>query len=119
MPEASGFVLVGEFNGQASFLTNASQDPAGAALEMVGLCEPKANGFNQVRYYRGLIRAMNNAKNENRTINIARLDDYLRGVVPRESPASWGDAAGGAGMNALRAQAVAARSYSVTENRYA
>ena len=119
IPEASGFVLVGEFNGQASFSTNASQDPAGAALEMVGLCEPKANGFNQVRYYRGLIRAMNNAKNENRTINIARLDDYLRGVVPRESPASWGDAAGGAGMNALRAQAVAARSYSVTENRYA
>ncbi|MFM7828090.1 MAG: SpoIID/LytB domain-containing protein, partial [Acidimicrobiaceae bacterium] len=48
-----------------------------------------------------------------------RLDDYLRGVVPRESPASWGDTAGGAGMNALRAQAVAARSYSVTENRYA
>jgi SpoIID/LytB domain protein len=62
---------------------------------------------------------MNNTKNENRTINIARLDDYLRGVVPRESPASWGDTAGGAGMNALRAQAVAARSYSVTENRYA
>ena len=86
VPETSGFTLVGEFSGQASFLTNASQDPAGAALEMVGLCEPKANGFNQVRYYRGLIRAMNNSKNENRTINIARLDDYLRGVVPRESP---------------------------------
>ena len=118
VPEASGFALIGEFSGQASFSTNASQDSAGAALEMVGLCEPKANNFNQVRYYRGLIRAMNNTKNENRTINIARLDDYLRGVVPRESPSSWGDAAGGAGMNALRAQAVAARSYSVTENRY-
>jgi len=39
------------------------------------------------------------------------LEDYLRGVVPRESPASWGDSGGGAGMNALRAQAVAARSY--------
>ena len=118
VPEASGFILVGEFSGQASFLTNASQDSAGAPLEMVGLCESKANNLNQVRYYRGLIRAMNNTKNENRTINIARLDDYLRGVVPRESPSSWGDAAGGAGMHALRAQAVAARSYSVTENRY-
>ena len=118
VPEANGFVLLGEFNETASFLTNASQDSAGAPLEMVGLCEPKANGFNQVRYYRGLIRAMNNSKNENRTINFARLDDYIRGVVPRESPSSWGDAAGGAGMNALRAQAVAARSYSVTENRY-
>ena len=39
------------------------------------------------------------------------MQDYLRGVVPRESPASWGDAGGGRGMNALMAQAVAARSY--------
>ena len=118
-PEAAGFALLGEFNETASFVTNASQDPAAAALDTVGLCEPKSSSLNQVRYYRGIVRAMNNSKNENRTINIARLDDYLRGVVPRESPASWGDAAGGAGMNALRAQAVAARSYSVTENRYA
>ncbi|MEY4796358.1 MAG: hypothetical protein RLZZ105_784, partial [Actinomycetota bacterium] len=104
-PEAAGFALLGEFNETASFVTNASQDPAAAALDTVGLCEPKSSSLNQVRYYRGIVRAMNNSKNENRTINIARLDDYLRGVVPRESPASWGDAAGGAGMNALRAQA--------------
>lgn len=118
-PEAAGFTLIGEFSETASFATNASQDPAASALDTVGLCEPRSTTVNQVRYYRGVIRAMNNTKNENRTINIARLDDYLRGVVPRESPASWGDTAGGAGMNALRAQAVAARSYSVTENRYA
>ncbi len=117
-PEAAGFALIGEFNETASFVTNASQDPAASALDTVGLCEPRSASANQVRYYRGIIRAINNTKNENRTINIARLDDYLRGVVPRESPASWGDTAGGAGMNALRAQAVAARSYSVTENRY-
>ena len=118
-PESAGFTFVGEFSETASFVTNASQDPAGSSLDMVGLCEPRSASANQVRYYRGIVRAMNNSKNENRTINIARLDDYLRGVVPRESPASWGDAAGGAGMNALRAQAVAARSYAVTENRYA
>ena len=118
-PEAAGFALIGEFNETASFVTNASQDPAATSLDTVGLCEPKSTTANQVRYYRGIVRALNNSKNENRTINIARLDDYIRGVVPRESPASWGDAAGGAGMNALRAQAVAARSYSVTENRYA
>ncbi len=117
-PEAMGFSLIGEFNETASFVTNASQDPAATSLDTVGLCEPRSATSNQVRYYRGVVRAMNNSKNENRTINIARLDDYLRGVVPRESPATWGDTAGGAGMNALRAQAVAARSYSVTENRY-
>jgi SpoIID/LytB domain protein len=40
-------------------------------------------------------------------------------VVPRESPASWGDAAGGRGIEALKAQAVAARSYAWAENRAA
>jgi hypothetical protein len=38
-------------------------------------------------------------------------------VVPRESPASWADQGGGAGLNALKAQAVAARSYAWAENR--
>jgi len=46
-----------------------------------------------------------------RTYNVVRMEELLRGIVPRESPASWGDAAGGQGINALRAQAVAARSY--------
>lgn len=39
------------------------------------------------------------------TVNLVDMDLYLRGVVPRESPASWPAAA-------LQAQAVAARSYS-------
>jgi SpoIID/LytB domain protein len=42
------------------------------------------------------------------------VEDYLRGVVPRESPASWADAGGGRGAQALQAQAVAARSYSLS-----
>jgi len=53
-----------------------------------------------------------------RVVNLVGMEDYLRGVVPRESPASWGDAAGGKGMAALQAQAVAARSYAATQNRY-
>jgi SpoIID/LytB domain protein len=50
-------------------------------------------------------------------VNTLPMEQYLRGVVPRESPASWGDAAGGKGLNALKAQAVAARSYAWSENR--
>lgn len=53
-----------------------------------------------------------------RLVNVVAMDDYLRGVVPRESPASWGDASGGKGMAALQSQAVAARSYSAAQNRY-
>ncbi len=42
-------------------------------------------------------------------INALGLDSYLRGVVPSESPSSWPQAA-------LRAQAVAARTYALTTN---
>ncbi len=39
-------------------------------------------------------------------INAVELEDYVRGVVPRESPSSWP-------IDALKAQAVAARSYAI------
>lgn len=118
-PGSEGFTVVADVATVASFTTTTGQDPASAASSAIGLCEPRTNGRNKIRYYRGEIRAVNNAKGENRTINALPIETYLRGVVPRESPADWGTAAGGAGMNALRAQAVAARSYSATENRYA
>jgi peptidoglycan hydrolase-like amidase len=44
------------------------------------------------------------------TYNVVGLEDYVDGVVPAESPASWAEAGGEA---ALEAQAVAARSYAV------
>jgi len=47
-----------------------------------------------------------------------RVENYLRGVVSREVSTSWGDAGAGAGIHALRAQAVAARSYTRAQNRY-
>lgn len=117
-PASVGFELIGDVADAASFTTQVGQDPAAAPSQLVGLCEPKSDRAHRVRYYRGIIRAVNNSRNENRTINVTTMESYLRGVVPRESPASWGDANGGAGMNALRAQAVAARSYASTESRY-
>lgn len=51
-----------------------------------------------------------------RTVNYLDIEDYLRGVVPRESPASWADATNG--VQSLMAQSVAARSYGWAENRY-
>lgn len=41
------------------------------------------------------------------TVNVVGLDDYVRGVVSAEMPASWAPAA-------LQAQAVAARTYAIT-----
>jgi stage II sporulation protein D len=43
-------------------------------------------------------------------INVLALDDYLQGVVPAESPSSWP-------AEALKAQAVAARSFAVTGSK--
>ena len=42
------------------------------------------------------------------TVNVLGLDDYVRGVIPAEMPTSWRPAA-------LRAQAVAARTYAAYE----
>jgi len=42
------------------------------------------------------------------TVNRVSLDDYVRGVIPREMPALWHQAA-------LRAQAIAARTYAAFE----
>ncbi|WP_420446715.1 SpoIID/LytB domain-containing protein [Candidatus Poriferisodalis sp.] len=44
-------------------------------------------------------------------VNRVPLEQYLRGVVPRESIPEWGAAGDGRGIAALEAQAIAARSY--------
>ncbi|KJF25099.1 stage II sporulation protein [Rhodococcus sp. ACPA4] len=49
-----------------------------------------------------------------RTVNLLDMEDYLLGVVPVEAKADWADSGG---AEALRAQAVAARSYAAVEHR--
>ncbi|MGD9695697.1 MAG: SpoIID/LytB domain-containing protein [Thermoleophilia bacterium] len=60
------------------------------------------------RAYRGVVSAVPRGGSLD-VVNSVRLDDYLLGVVPREMPADWGDDA----PAALRAQAIAARSYAI------
>ena len=55
--------------------------------------------------YRGYISFINNA-GKITTINYVKIGDYLKGVVPNEMPASWN-------IEALKAQTVAARSYTL------
>ncbi|PLS75620.1 MAG: hypothetical protein CYG61_06555 [Actinobacteria bacterium] len=78
---------------------------------MLQLCEGAVT-----RWYRGDFAVVDSGGA--RTVNRLPMQAYLRGVVPRESPASWASLGEGRGMNALRAQAVAARSYGRSENRY-
>jgi SpoIID/LytB domain protein len=58
------------------------------------------------RYYQGSVEVIGS-----QVYDVVPLDDYVAGVVPAESPASWGSSS--LGLNALEAQAVAARSYAL------
>jgi Stage II sporulation protein len=91
-------------------ITGGNGTPEGS----LGVCRPDGT----VVHYRGSIRTVNDGAGANHTVNDVAVEDYLKGVVPREVSASWGLSGGGAGMNALMAQAVAARSYALSQNRY-
>jgi len=67
--------------------------PGGSALSIDG------------KPYRGQLRVFSNRKRL-QVVNALRLEDYLKGVVPAEVPDDWP-------AEALKAQAVAARSYAL------
>ncbi|MDP4713764.1 MAG: hypothetical protein NWP97_04170, partial [Ilumatobacteraceae bacterium] len=90
-----------------TFSVAGADDPATPAASLLGVCD----SAGAVRHYRGNIFASNGTAGENRTMNDVEIEAYVRGVIPRESPASWADRGNGTGINALKAQAVAARSY--------
>ena len=118
----AGFTLIGDnIAGPIDFVSSQGSVPTAIApTDLLGVCEPPSTTFKngRIRYYRGNIRATVDILGNRRTVNLLNAEAYLRGVAPRESPAGWGDIAGGLGMNALRAQSVAARSYSLSEARY-
>jgi SpoIID/LytB domain protein len=94
---------------------------SGVVVAGAGLASDPANHIQicesgQVRGYRGDLQVVNTGSSS-AVVNRVPLEDYLRGVVPREMPASWADRGGGAGANALRVQAVAARSYAISSPR--
>ena len=83
--------------------------PNNSAATVVSICLPSGP-----RAYQGsftLSGADASGFTNSRTVNTLPLDEYVAGVVPSESPASWGAAP--FGEAALEAQAVAARSYAL------
>ncbi|MFH5824198.1 SpoIID/LytB domain-containing protein [Georgenia sp. AZ-5] len=76
-----------------------------------GVAAAKSTTSSGGTWYRGEIRlAPGSAADTFDVVNDVPLESYLRGVVPREAPASWHP-------EALKAQAVAARSYVLSEGR--
>lgn len=108
---------------------SASWTTIGTYSGAVQLSVPTQSGFenlirsceagNTMRAYRGSIVATAYGSDGTRMLvaNRVTLEDYLLGVVGRESPDSWGSLGGGRGMQALMAQTVAARSYAMASSR--
>ena len=68
-----------------------------------------SGGSEVPKRYSGALRsaAVPGASDHN-TVNVLKMDGYLRGVVPAEMPASWS-------LEALKSQAVAARTYAARD----
>ena len=73
-------------------------------------CDGRDTAVESMRTaYRGVLGVVD--QNGPYSFNRVPLEQYLRGVVPRESRPRWGALGDGRGIAALEAQAVAARSY--------
>jgi len=83
-------------------VTITSAAATGALSDLVQTCNPDASRH----WYGGTIVAKASAK----TYDVLALEEYVADVVPRESIAAWGQLGG---EEALKAQAVAARSYGI------
>ena len=103
----AGWTVVAASVSAASLAVTATAGPTDNRADMLALCETGG-----IRWLRGDIWAVDTGHSQ-ATVNHVALDSYVRGVIPRESPASWGTLGGGAGEQALLAQAVAARSYAM------
>jgi len=94
-----GGALYPQVNVAGPVVAQLAADPGDDLSKMLTICGgPTYRGQMQFVFADGI----------EHTVNIVGVEDYLRGVVPRESP-SWFATA------ALQAQAVAARSYAMGE----
>jgi peptidoglycan hydrolase-like amidase len=115
---AGPFVERGSFTAEQAVVRLADPNPD-QRVELLAVCEVSGH-----RYLRGAVVAdsfshANDPTVRQRTMNRVPVESYLRSVVPAESPSSWGGNGTAPGMHALRAQAVAARSYVLAgDSRY-
>ena len=113
-PATGWAVVIADQAGSVTFRPQTDTNASADLSDLVALCEPSTG---RVRSYRGSIRAINSSAGANRTVNQVPLEQYLRSVVGGEVSSGWASLGGGKGAQALQAQAVAARSYGLAENK--
>ena len=90
-------------------ITDKSKNPLGSFRGPIKLIPEKKDGLVSYNnhWYRGeLLLLTNGSKNNLTIVNNVDLEDYLLSAVPSEIPSKWN-------KEALKAQAIAARSYSL------
>lgn len=101
--------LVKNNNGLTTIINKPTNISLGSFPNPILLKPEKSNGlvFCNDKWYRGQLIIITNGDKKNITvINYIDLEDYLLSVVPSEIPSRWNS-------EALKAQTVAARSYSL------
>jgi stage II sporulation protein D len=102
-PAAGGLVtLTGKGKKVGTFKPPLRVQRTGHTLRLMGKALNGVNGG----LYRGTMEIRSVSSHGVMAVNSLPIDDYVRGVVPGEMPATWA-------AEALRAQAVAARSYAL------
>jgi stage II sporulation protein D len=96
-PEADGRVV----------LVDPSGKRVGRFIAPVTVAGPGALSLAGVGTYRGALELRPDGSSGIETVNAVGVDDYVRGVISAEMPSGWA-------AQALRAQAVAARTYALT-----
>jgi stage II sporulation protein D len=116
VPLAPGVVYVARADGDGVTLRGPAgaeigRFPVGVLLRPAAEADPGQQIRIGGRPYRGALKLA--PVGGLQAINVVDLEQYLGGVVAQEMPASWGDRA----PAALRAQAIAARTYSLASLR--
>ncbi len=106
----------GRAGGQVQLLTRRGREIAtfGQPLRVTGpgpvTLKGSSGHLQRDGSYRGALEFRPGTFGGINAINAVDVDDYVQGVVPLESPASWP-------IEALKAQAVAARTYALTTSK--
>jgi SpoIID/LytB domain protein len=89
-----------------STLTIRSSSPAGIRTNIMQVMGGDFRSGAEQRRYAGVLRIVPKGGASVLPVNLLPMEDYFKGVVPAEMPAYWG-------VEALKAQAIAARTYAV------
>src|SRR2546423_14891803 len=89
-----------------STLTIHSSAPAGLRTNVMQIMGGDFRSGAEQRRYAGLLQIVPKGGATVLPVNVLPMEDYLKGVVPAEMPPYWG-------VEALKAQAIAARTYAV------